>query len=112
MTRIRPRMVVLFLTLAMAWPVVGANAGPQQEFSKRTVIQPGAGMYGRTQCTVGFLLKDPSGAIYAVTEGNCAPNGMDQDRVGTYTPYVGSRTWKPGTGPVVERYERKHRPFG
>jgi hypothetical protein len=102
------------MSLALAWPAVAANAAPD-DYSKRTVVQPGAGVYDPyldTYCTLGFLLKDPQGAVYGVTAGTCAPDGRVRDGAGTYHPYVGSRTWTPGTGPVVQRYEPKHRQFG
>lgn len=92
-----------------------AAPGDPDEFTRRVVIQPGAPVYNPhadTTCTLGFLLKDPAGVIYAVTGGACAPNGMFRDGAGVYNRYVGARTWAPGKGPVVARNERKHRPFG
>lgn len=111
------RMGAALAASVMLVAIAGGQAGaaPQDEFSKRTVIQPGAGMYNKDRddmCTVGFLLKDPSGGVYAVESANCAPDGRFRDGAGTYTPYVGSRTWKAGTGPVVTRYERHPRQFG
>jgi hypothetical protein len=105
--------LLVFLCGTSAWSSAGAST--EDEFSKRAAIQPGAGIYNPyldTHCTMGFLLKDSAGAVYGVTEGNCAPNGMFRDGGGVYTPYVGSRTWATGRGPVVQRYERQHRQFG
>lgn len=85
------------------------------EFTKRVVIQPGGAVYNPyldEYCTLGFLLTDSAGALYGVTAGACAPNGRSRDGAGTYQPFVGARTWAPGTGPIVARNERKHRPYG
>lgn len=92
-----------------------AAPGDADEFTKRLIIQPGAAVYNPyldTFCTLGFLLSDPAGAVYGVTGGACAPNGMFRDGGGIYKPYVGARTWAAGRGPIVARNERKHRPFG
>lgn len=110
----RARYAVAFFTL-LALLSPAASAAPSDEYSQRTLIQPGSGVYNPyldTYCTLGFLLKDARGGVYGVTDGNCAPNGKVRDGTGTYRPYVGSRTWAPGSGPVVQRYEPKHRPFG
>jgi hypothetical protein len=110
-----PMRACLAAALVLTAIAAGQAHATQDEFSKRTVIQPGAGFFNLDRddmCTMGFLLRDASGVVYGVTSGNCAPDGRFRDGAGTYTPYVGSRTWKPGTGPVVTRYERHSRPFG
>jgi hypothetical protein len=105
--------LVLLAALALTNP---AQAAPgDDEFTKRVIIQPAAAVYNvhsDRYCTLGFLLTDPAGAIYGITGGQCAPNGMFRDGAGIYTPYVGSRTWPVGKGPVVARKERRQRPYG
>lgn len=53
---------MLLLPLGMA---VAAPSLPQERF-----IQPGRG-YGFHGCSIGFLLADAAGAIYATTSGHC-----------------------------------------
>jgi hypothetical protein len=85
------------------------------KFTQRLTVQPGATAYQPhtdSTCTVGFLVKDTTGAVYALTGGHCAPDGRFRDGAGNYTAYVGSRTWPVGRGPVVARNEPRHRSIG
>jgi hypothetical protein len=95
--------LVVLLVLAAA---SAADATPRQTPGWRTKIQPGMGVhdpYTDANCTLGFLLKDASDAVYGVTGADCARDTGPPEGVGWYEPFYGSRTWAPGMGPVAER---------
>ena len=117
MTRggVRPRLLIALSVLLLLVAATAADATQQRAAKWRARIQPGTGVYNpelKKYCTLGFLLKDPAGAIYGITDAQCGYDEGPPEGVSSYEPFYGARTWAPGKGPVAERNSHFNRRFG
>jgi hypothetical protein len=102
------------MALVAAVPEASAYEPP----TKRPTVQPGSLLFvpdDEGRCTLGYLLKDRTGAIYGVTWGNCPADqspGGGQVSASAGSQFLGVRSWEPGRGPVVKGYNPRVQRIG